>query len=313
MDSDLCHTFTWVSSLGMSDATYWESVFPCEGEFEPALKKQRFNNEDEMGLPSHFGCTVNIPQYLELTTSHSTCQIEKGVCSSFGNDVQPIRNVVKPKEHEDVSPTWDDFFKYMVCQDPDLVTEPFTFNAPVTSTMQRRKVGNQTTSNMVVIGSKVRYSCYLCSKTFPTSRGLKLHLHSHKSQQNNMQLSSRVSQPKVEVNLEHNHQRLVQKTHTCPLCERGFKVRQDMFVHIVTQACTRADRSLRRVTNGWECTSCDKFFGSRNQAECHTRTHTSGRGINCPVCHKDFTGYKGNILVKHVKELHPAYFDDLGC
>ena len=313
MNSDLCHTYTWVSSLGMSDATYWESVFPCEEEFEPALKRQRLNNEDAKVHNNHFGCAVNLPKFFELATSKTIGKVEKVISAPPNNYIKPNLDEIKPEEHQVMSPTWDDFFKYMVCQDPDLVTEPITFKAPVTSTKQRRKVGSEASSNMVVIGTKVRYSCYMCSKTFSTSRGLKLHLHSHRSHKNNMQSSSRASRPKVEANLEYNHHRPVHKAFTCPLCERGFNIRQDLLVHIVTQACTRADRFLRRVTKGWECTSCDKLFDNRNQAECHTRTHTSGRGLNCPECHEDFTGYKGNILVKHVKERHPGYFDDLGC
>ena len=164
---------------------------------------------------------------------------------------------------------------------------------------------------MVVIGDKVRYSCNLCSKTFPTSRGMKLHQHSHKSHKK--QSFIRTSSPKHKFHLDISHQSPTLKCFTCPLCERGFKIRQDLLVHIVTQACTRADRFLRRISRGWKCTSCDRFFEGRNQAEYHARTHTSGQGIECPVCHKDFTGFKGNILVRHVKEMHPRYFEELEC
>lgn len=313
MDRDICNTYTWVSSLGLSDSTYWESVFPCNEEFEPVHKKQRLSNEVEKDEIGHVGYSVNIPQYFELTPTITSGQEDKGVCDNISN-VEKLTNEDNiQKDCQDISPSWHDFYKFMICQEPNLVTEPFIFEAPVNSTIQRRNVCKQAASNMVVVGSKVRYSCHLCSKTFPTSRGLKLHIHSHRSQRKSMQLPRIVPQPKEQTYIQSNHHRTVQKPHTCPLCERGFNVRNDLFVHIVTQACTRADRFLRRVTNGWECTSCDKIFDSRNQAECHTRTHTSGRGINCPVCHEDFTGCKGNILVKHVKQRHPKYFDVIGC
>ena len=110
-----------------------------------------------------------------------------------------------------------------------------------------------------------------------------------------------------------HHERLVvHKPFVCPLCERGFSIKLDSLVHLVTEACTRADRSLRRVTGGWECISCDKGYSSRDLSERHTRSHENDQGISCPVCRKDFTGYKGTLL-NHVKDTHPEYFDNLGC
>ena len=52
------------------------------------------------------------------------------------------------------------------------------------------------------------------------------------------------------------------------------------------------------------CLYCKKVIAGRQLA------------LGCSVCcrwqHRKCKG-KGNILVKHVKELHPAYFDDLRC
>ena len=312
MDSYLCNDYSWISSLEMSDSTYWESVFPCKKEFEPAPKKQRLNIEDENINISSSVCKIDIPEYFDLTTSR-TEHVEKNICTSFFNIVDNNPNENESGKHQDISPTWDDFCKYMECQETDLFKDNSTSQSPMTTTKERRKDGNRASSNMVVIGDKVRYSCSLCTKTFPTSRGQKLHLHSHRTHKKNIQSSSRSSRPQVELKQEYNHQRIENKPFKCPLCERGFNIRQDLYVHIVSGACTRADRFLRRVTNGWECNSCDKLFDSRNKAECHTRTHTYGSSITCPVCSKDFTGCKGNIVVKHVKERHPGYFDELGC
>ena len=312
MDSYHCSSYSWISSTGISDPTFWESVFPCEKELEPAPKKQRLNPEDEDNEILNFGCQMNEPTYFDLSNYNINGQIDQ-------NTFEKER-----KTHKDMSPTWEDFYEYMKFQESPQVEEPFTFNAPFTSPQQRHVVRNISQSNMVVIGTKVRYSCSLCSKTFPTSKGQKLHLHSHRSNNKNIQLTSSSPRPKVENDLNHkkekieihqeyNHHRDEKKRFICPLCDRGFKVRQDLLVHIVSGACKRADRLLRRVTSGWECTSCDKLFDTRNKAECHTRTHTFGSGITCPVCNMDFTGSKGYIVVRHVKERHPEYFDELGC
>ena len=61
MYSDLCYSYTWVSSLRISDADFWESVFPCKEEFEPEHKKQRLINDD---LKVHLEEDKNVPQFI---------------------------------------------------------------------------------------------------------------------------------------------------------------------------------------------------------------------------------------------------------
>ena len=147
-------------------------------------------------------------------------------------------------------------------------------------------------SNAVIYGSS--------SKTFLTNGGLKRHLHTHTSTKSKVTPSTKTSLPSS-------------KRFSCPKCSRSFCVKQGLQVHLVTEACRSADRFLRRVTEGWECTSCSKVFNNLNQAELHTKSHKSGPVLSCPVCRDDFTGSKGNVLDKHDKDKHPAYFADLGC
>ena len=139
--------------------------------------------------------------------------------------------------------------------------------------------------------------CNVCGKTLPTSRGVKIHLHSHKS--------------KVQASAATIYSDSPKKPFNCHLCGRWFGMNQDRLFHLVTQAFSRADRFLMQVKNGWECTACDKVFNNRNQAEHHTRFHYSGFKLPCPVCREDFTGCKGLTLVKHVKDTHPEYFHNL--
>ena len=83
---------------------------------------------------------------------------------------------------------------------------------------------------------------------------------------------------------------------------------------MVTEACIRADRFfIRTETGGWECSSCDSgVFMSRDKAERHARQHQTGQELICPVCHINFQGKKSNVLVKHVKENHHEYMQNLG-
>jgi len=295
----------------MSDAVYWESIFPCDEELKPALKKRRLD----------YNNSINYPQYCELQCPNKpVLQSQDVLFAPILND-KIIANNISGKQ-KDPSPTWEDFCHYIASQDPALITdpaivtvaEPVTFTASVISSEPRRDRRIQTQSSVVVVGSKIRYSCHMCTKTFPTNRGLKIHLHSHRNQQQNTPLSElQTNSTKWKQINKSVLERSVQKSFTCPLCERGFGINQDRLVHLVTEACTRADRFLRRISSGWECTSCEKAYSSRDLAERHTRTHVSGHMLSCPVCRDDFTGCKGNVLVKHVKGRHPQYFEDLGC
>ena len=298
-------------SLCMSDAVYWESIFPCDEELKPALKKRRLDYDD----------AVNVPQYCEMQCPYEpVLRPQDIIFAPILNDTIIASDISETKK--DPSPTWEDFCLYIASEDPALVTdpsivtvtEPFTFSASVTSPEPRRDRRTRTESSVVVVGSKIRYSCHMCTKTFPTNRGLSIHLHSHKTQQNKSPISKvQTKSPKWRQSNKAVFDSPVQKRFSCPLCERSFGINQDRLVHLVTGACTRADRFLRRITSGWECTTCDKVFDSRDQAERHTRTHVSGHMLSCPVCIGDFTGCKGNVLVKHVKDKHPHYFEDLGC
>ena len=143
MDRDLCNTYTWVPSLGLSDSTYWEAVSPCNEEFEPVHKKQRFSNEVEKDQISYFDYSVNIPQYFELTSSISSGQADKVVCDNISNVEKLTNGDNIPKDCQDSSPSLHDFYKFMVCQEPELVTEPFTCEAPVKSTNKDTMFANK--------------------------------------------------------------------------------------------------------------------------------------------------------------------------
>ena len=197
----------------------------------------------------------------------------------------------------------------MVSQNPDVVTEPDAVKDPIVSTTPRKAYNSRRESSIVVKDSKIRYFCTKCIENFSTLRGLKNHQNTHKFRSTTATRSPRISyrsEPRQQPNPIHK------KEFTCPRCERSFCIKGDRLVHLVTESCVRADRYLRRVTGGWECTYCDKIFNSRDYAERHVRAnHEAGRRLQCPVCKEDFTGFKGNVLVRHVINRHPEYLDEL--
>ena len=328
---------SFATSSSIVDASYWENVFPCDdGNSRTANKRRHIDNEDvadETGVWT----LQNNPQYYELQatkrrridhgdiadgTSFWTIQNKRqyyDLQTPFAHMAQSVDNICEPftfemdvKQQElekmvDTSPTWEDFFQFIVSQEPVLATEPdmITDTVLIVSPKPRRA---QEESCMVVKGSKIRYECSICTRDFPSKRGLKIHFHSHK-----VRPTINQSLPMVHHSPEQpQHLHTGSKPYPCPLCDRGFSVNQDRLVHLVTETCTRADRYLKCVSGGWECTSCKKQFSSHDQARRHIRTHESGREMRCPVCQEDFTGVKVHALVRHVKDRHPEYLDDLG-
>lgn len=272
MASDLSYTDgIWVSSFGMPDI-----LFHCDEDLQPATKKRRLDHQyaENVQTRSLRSAPSQLQSY-DLDSSPASVHPKWELCDSFTHeDEVHVTNtnirIDNSQEQLDPSPT------------------PFVMEAvTITDTVP---------SLIFTEGkTKIRISCSMCSKTFHTRSGMIKHLR--KIHQNATTSPSRPNPDRPKA----------QKGISCPLCERGFTSKQDLHVHQVTQACTRADRLLRRITGGWSCTICDKIFNSRNHAERHTRTHEHGRGMLCPVCSEDFTGCKGNVLVKHVKEQHPTF------
>ena len=219
--------------------------------------------------------------------------------------IAPVASAPSPRldAPTDPSPTWEDYVQYMETQDAGLDAE--ADDSAVCVATPKRDSGRRTQSSMVMQGDQIRHSCNICQNTFLTNGGLKRHIRTH----NKTPKSNIIPTVNTRTSLPQDSKRF-----SCPLCSHTFCVKQGLQVHLVTETCRRASRLLRAVTGGWECTSCDKKFNSRNQAERHTKkSHKSGPGLSCPVCRDDYTGSKGNVLVKHVKEKHPNFFVDLGC
>ena len=156
--------------------------------------------------------------------------------------------------------------------------------------------------------------CNICNKSLESSYKLKLHMHTHTGARPFVcQTCGKgfTTGPNLKA---HHRVHTGEKPFSCNRCDRRFTHPSDRIIHMVTEACIRAERFFKRTDNGgWECTSCDsEVFMSRDRAERHARQHQTGQGIICPVCHINFQGKKPNFLVKHVKENHQEYMKSLG-
>ena len=109
MDNYHCSNYSWISSTGISDPTFWESVFPCENELEPAPKKKRLNYEDNTNQLFNFGSQMTVPTYFDLNNSTVIGKIEVDISNSFSHNDNQNSFEKEIKTYKVMSPTWKDF------------------------------------------------------------------------------------------------------------------------------------------------------------------------------------------------------------
>ena len=182
-----------------------------------------------------------------------------------------------------------------------------TNGAPGPSRRRRGpRAGNQ-------VGGRTKNNhCHLCDQSYESSYKLKLHMNSHTGERPFVcEICGKgfVRGPNLNA---HRRVHTGEKPYSCNRCGRGFSHPTDRIVHMVTEVCIRAERYIRRTGQGWECVSCESgSFESREMADRHARQHETGKGLSCPVCKINYQGQKAHVLIKHVRECHPEYMDNL--
>ena len=187
----------------------------------------------------------------------------------------------------------------------------FVFSAPVMP-LTGKAPRSRRTSGSASTGSGNNY-CHLCNKTYESKYKLKLHMHAHTGERPYVcNICGKGFSRGPNLNA-HMRVHTGAKPFSCTRCLRGFSHPSDRIIHMVTEVCLRADRILRKVTDGFECTVCDSgVMEDKEHAERHARQHEAGKGLFCPVCRISFQGQKAHVLVKHVRENHPEYLVAFG-
>ena len=86
----------------------------------------------------------------------------------------------------------------------------------------------------------------------------------------------------------------------CPKCEMAFPFISELFQHL---AEIHQDLDSREL----QCTTCDKWLGSKQKLQNHMRTHTGERPYNCDFCPKTF--FSENSMYSHRRDSHRAEWE----
>ena len=126
------------------------------------------------------------------------------------------------------------------------------------------------------------FNCHFCDKSYRTKGNLQAHRTQNHAQEWKAELGKRTS-----------HGRATSKP--CPKCGMLFPLLSGINQHL---AEFHEDVKAREL----QCTTCDKWLGSKLLLQNHMRTHTGERPFKCDFCPKSF--FSDKSMTGHRKDRH---------
>ncbi|MFH4975877.1 hypothetical protein AB6A40_002586 [Gnathostoma spinigerum] len=201
-------------------------------------------------------------------------------------------------------------------------------NFQVTDARIERTYGVLKCDEELVDSREMRYTCFVCSRLFPTSAAVRDHSAKHSNMKRYR--CSFCGRTFIHKQSLHFHERIHtgEKPFQCPICTKCFARATNYNVHMKLHASGRryfcsccgkwfrfepemldhqqqcvaqlngeiisTDRPLR-----YQCSYCSKMFHHRRDKNIHERTHTGERPYSCGYCGKGFT--QSQALTIHIR------------
>lgn len=140
--------------------------------------------------------------------------------------------------------------------------------------------------------SKLMFPCNLCSASFKTPNGLKVHLKLHTG----IKAFSCSSCGKRFTTREYLKVHMMQHQEPkfeCDICCRKFTYKSNMQKHL----------SVHSTAKPFQCDVCNKTFKLKSALTTHMRGHRPELAFTCNICGKGLT--RSLHLRNHIKKMHP--------
>ncbi|KAF0296313.1 Zinc finger protein 607 [Amphibalanus amphitrite] len=137
------------------------------------------------------------------------------------------------------------------------------------------------------------YQCSVCGKCFRWKNNLDIHARIH-ADERPYQCDICGHATRCSANLRLHKQRVhsALRPHVCPLCQKGFKERYSMTIHMRSHTGDRP----------YVCEFCGDGFVTKGKLNSHMSKHSERRPHECPLCLKAFK--TAAILGKHCRKVH---------
>ncbi|KAG6455146.1 hypothetical protein O3G_MSEX009061 [Manduca sexta] len=183
-----------------------------------------------------------------------------------------------------------------------------------------------TLSNGVVL-TVSEHECDICHKMFSSKSSIRRHMYIHLGLK---PYTCPLCQKKfchylnMKKHMKKLHASLVEESHICHICDKIFKTKEDLGVHIschinndIVYKCIYCAKQFshqlllsthekEHLINGrYHCTLCPMTYECRNRLTNHVRSHLNIKDYICQFCGKDFL--RLNSMRRHVQISHVGH------